>query len=47
MYDFLGRYHHAMLAYMCLYSIAPVSIFLAGKPRPYFATGADPMTSGR
>jgi MFS family permease len=34
-YDLLGSYHYAMIAYMCLYAIAAVSIFLAGKPRPY------------
>jgi OFA family oxalate/formate antiporter-like MFS transporter len=34
-YDFLGGYHYAMLAYMCLYAVATLSIFLAGKPREY------------
>jgi sugar phosphate permease len=34
-YDFLGGYHYAMLAYMCLYVVATLSIFLAGRPREY------------
>jgi sugar phosphate permease len=34
-YDFLGSYHYAMIAYMCLYLIATVSIFLTGEPRKY------------
>ena len=34
-YDLLGSYHYAMIAYMCLYAIAAMSIFLAGKPRQY------------
>jgi len=34
-YDFLGSYHTAMIAYICLYVIATVCIFLTGKPRPY------------
>jgi sugar phosphate permease len=34
-YDFFGSYDYAMIAYMCLYLIAALSIFLAGKPRRY------------
>ena len=34
-YDLLGGYHYAMLAYMCLYVLATFSIFLAGRPREY------------
>ena len=34
-YDLLGSYRYAMIAYMCLYAIAAASIFLAGKPRRY------------
>lgn len=41
-YDFLGSYHYAMLAYMFLYVIATLSIFLAGKPKGYSATSGGP-----
>jgi sugar phosphate permease len=34
-YDFFGSYDYAMIAYMCLYLIATLSIFLAGRPRKY------------
>jgi sugar phosphate permease len=34
-YDLLGSYHYAMIAYMCLYLIAILSIFLTGEPRKY------------
>jgi cyanate permease len=34
-YDFLGGYHYAMLAYMVLYLVATLCIFLAGRPRQY------------
>jgi sugar phosphate permease len=34
-YDSLGSYRYAMVAYMCLYVIATSSIFLAGRPRQY------------
>jgi predicted MFS family arabinose efflux permease len=34
-YDSLGSYRYAMVAYMCLYVIATSSIFLAGRPRRY------------
>jgi sugar phosphate permease len=34
-YDFLGSYHYAMIAYMGLYLIAILCIFLTGKPRKY------------
>ena len=34
-YDFLGSYHYAMLAYMVLYLVATLCIFLAGRPRQY------------
>jgi sugar phosphate permease len=34
-YDFLGGYHYAMLAYMVVYLVATLSIFLAGRPRQY------------
>jgi sugar phosphate permease len=34
-HDFFGSYDYAMIAYMCLYLIAALSIFLAGKPRHY------------
>jgi cyanate permease len=34
-YDSLGSYRYAMIAYMCLYVIATSSIFLAGRPRHY------------
>jgi MFS transporter, OFA family, oxalate/formate antiporter len=45
-YDFLGSYHYAMLAYMFLYVIATLSIFLAGKPKLYFAnSGGAGLTS--
>ena len=37
-YDLLGGYQYAMIAYMCLYLIAILSIFLAGEPRPYTET---------
>ena len=39
-YDFLGSYHYAMIAYMCLYLIAILCIFLTGKPRKYPGAGA-------
>ena len=39
-YDLLGSYHYAMIAYMCLYAIATVCIFLTGKPRPYPGPGS-------
>jgi sugar phosphate permease len=34
-YDLLGSYHYAMIAYIGLYAIASASIFLTGRPRPY------------
>ena len=34
-YDSLGSYRYAMVAYMCLYLIATSIIFLAGRPRQY------------
>jgi sugar phosphate permease len=34
-YDFFGSYDYAMIAYVCLYLVAAISIFLAGKPRRY------------
>ncbi len=34
-YDFLGSYHYAMIAYMGLYLIAILCVFLTGKPRQY------------
>jgi sugar phosphate permease len=34
-HDFFGSYHYAMIAYLCLYLIAALSIFLAGRPREY------------
>jgi cyanate permease len=34
-YDLLGSYRTAMIAYVCLYAIAAACIFLAGRPRPY------------
>ena len=34
-HDFFGSYDYAMIAYMCLYLIAALCIFLAGKPRHY------------
>ena len=34
-YDLLGSYHYAMIAYMCLYLVAILCIFLTGKPRKY------------
>jgi len=37
-YDFLGSYSYAMLAYICVYGVATLSIFLAGEPRPYPVT---------
>lgn len=43
-YDLLGSYHYAMIAYMCLYAIATVCIFLTGKPRPY--PGSGPRSCG-
>jgi sugar phosphate permease len=36
-YDSLGSYRYAMVAYLCLYLIAISSIFVAGKPRRYVA----------
>jgi hypothetical protein len=38
-YDLLGSYRYAMIAYMGLYAIAAVSIFLAGKPQRYPGPG--------
>jgi len=40
-YDFLGSYRYAMIAYVCLYAIAAACIFLTGRPRPY--PGAVPQ----
>ncbi len=34
-YDLLGSYHYAMIACMCLYLVAILSIFLSGEPRKY------------
>lgn len=34
-HDSFGSYHYAMIAYVCLYLIAALSIFLAGNPRQY------------
>jgi len=34
-YDFFGSYDYAMIACMCLYLAAALSIFMAGKPRRY------------
>jgi sugar phosphate permease len=38
-YDSLGSYRYAMVAYMCLYVIATASIFVAGRPRQYVSGG--------
>ena len=40
-YDFLGSYHYAMIAYMCLYLLAILCIFLTGKPRRYTVPAAE------
>jgi hypothetical protein len=40
-YDLLGSYRYAMIAYVCLYAIAAACIFLTGRPRPY--PGAVPQ----
>jgi cyanate permease len=40
-YDFLGSYHYAMIAYMCLYLLAILCIFLTGKPRRYTVPTAE------
>jgi len=37
-YDSLGSYNYAMVAYMCLYVVATLCIFMAGKPKPYPAS---------
>jgi predicted MFS family arabinose efflux permease len=42
-YDSLGSYRYAMVAYMCLYVIATSSIFLAGRPQQY-VMGARVLT---
>lgn len=34
-HDSFGSYDYAMIAYLCLYLIAALSIFLAGRPRRY------------
>ncbi len=34
-YDLMGSYDYAMIAFMCLYLIAILSIFLSGEPREY------------
>jgi sugar phosphate permease len=40
-YDFLGSYHYAMIAYMCLYLVAILCIFLSGEPRKYPGSDSD------
>jgi sugar phosphate permease len=37
-YDFLGGYHYALIAYICIYLTAILTIFMAGKPKPYPGT---------
>ncbi|MBW1888310.1 MAG: hypothetical protein JRI52_08180, partial [Deltaproteobacteria bacterium] len=34
-YDSLGSYDYALVTYICIYIAAIISIFLAGKPKPY------------
>jgi len=34
-YDWLGSYRYALIGYICLYLIAVLTIFLAGKPKKY------------
>ena len=34
-YDYLGSYHYALIAYFIIYIMSIVTIFLAGKPKPY------------
>ncbi|MBW1709887.1 MAG: MFS transporter [Deltaproteobacteria bacterium] len=34
-YDYMGSYHYALVAYICIYLAAIVAIFLAGEPKPY------------
>ena len=40
-YDFLGSYHYAMIAYMGLYLVAILCIFLTGKPQRYTVPAAE------
>lgn len=34
-YDHLGSYHYALIAYLVMYLIATLTIFMAGKPKTY------------
>jgi predicted MFS family arabinose efflux permease len=40
-YDLFGSYHYAMIACMCFYLLAILSIFLIGEPREYPAAASD------
>jgi cyanate permease len=37
-YDLFGNYHYAMIACMCFYLVAILSILLTGEPRKYSAS---------
>lgn len=34
-YDYMGGYHYALIMYICIYLMAIITIFMAGKPKPY------------
>jgi sugar phosphate permease len=34
-YDYLGSYHYALLAYVGIYLLSIITIFMAGKPKPF------------
>ena len=34
-YDHMGNYNSALITYICVYIAAIITIFLAGKPKPY------------
>jgi OFA family oxalate/formate antiporter-like MFS transporter len=40
-YDLFGSYHYAMIACMCFYLLAILSIFLTGEPREYAGAASD------
>jgi predicted MFS family arabinose efflux permease len=40
-YDLFGSYHYAMIACMCFYLVAILSIFLTGEPRRYRDPASD------
>jgi len=40
-YDLFGSYHYAMIACMCFYVVAILSIFLTGEPREYPGAASD------